>query len=459
MNRKLLLTVFLAVIIACLFFLRPDQRVVYSEEAGWKEYQMTYSTDEQFLGSIKTFDPKFYSIENYIWLANLKDKNGFQCITGNDFIKVDTDGDGQIDKTLQSKENLIDYKLDYGTVQQSYRAKIWQVKTMPGQKIFWYYRRAGFMKGTVEGEPVILIDDNSNGRYNDFGQDALLIGRGKEAGLLSFLVFIKGKYYEFRAEQSGTSFWLREYQGALGKIDVKSKLNFKKVKPPNFIILANKDTYLPISTKEKTAVAPVGEYKLYLAVLTDRIRVRHGNLPLIKIEADQVTVLGWGEPFKLVCEPRLVKGGEVMGFIEPKSNPPTAPEFPNQKLDCPFIKMNLPKVYGQNGEEYFGDPEMKDQAGYCFPDIAVTYFNVEISAKETVGKIKKGKLINKIGKHFVDNWQQLNPSGIVEKRIPWWTIYQCPMNDYRGPVTVKVWIKSGLFGDLIFEQDLMVKEE
>ncbi|MEK7449924.1 MAG: hypothetical protein AAB019_10650, partial [Planctomycetota bacterium] len=341
----------------------------------------------------------------------------------------------------------------------------------------WYYRRAGFMKGTVEGEPVVLIDDNSNGHYNDFGQDALLIGRGKEAGLLSFLVFIKGKYYEFRSEQSGTSIWLREYQGALGKIDVKSKLNFKKVKPPNFIILTNKDTYLLISTKEKTAVAPVGEYQLYLAVLTDRIRVRHGNLPLIKIEADKVTVLDWGEPFKLACEPLLVKGGEVIDLIKPwdtweanqaaqgfdlgevsqnkldalnilvkSEENPTPPEFSRQKLDCPFIKVDLPKIYGPNGEEYFGNSEMKTPAEYCFPDIAITYFNVEISAKETVGKIKKGQLINKIGKYFVDNWR------------PPWTIYQCPMNDYRGPVTVKIWIKSGLFGDLIFEQEMVVKD-
>ena len=429
--------------------------------AEWREYKLTYSTDWNFLKKTKTTDPRYYTVrDNYIWLFNEQDKSGFQCVQGDDFIKVDVDGDGQTDKNLRRRDNFVDYKLSYGMNKNPYRLRIWRREFGPKRTVFWLYQRACFMKGRVAGQNFILIDDNNNGRYNDFGADAVLIGKNKEAGLLSSLIEIKGKYYELKINDVfGNTVQVREYQGPSGKIDVKSKLKLKKLKP-SFVTLADKknDIYLTVSTRKKTSKVPVGNYELYLAVLTDRIRVRHGTLPIIKVEADQVTTLEWGGPFKLDCEPKVTRGGTIMDFVPPTDSPPTAPEFPRQELNCPFIKIELPDVVGQYGEEYFGDPQFKDPAGFCFPDAGVTYFSVEITAEESRRGKKKKKYFNRIGRYFVDNWRQLDPSGVVEKSIPWWQIYECPLYDYRGPVHIKVWIQSPVFGKIEFEQDLMVKD-
>ncbi|MBI4713532.1 MAG: hypothetical protein HY762_09590 [Planctomycetes bacterium] len=439
----------------------------YSEDKDWTEYKMEYSNDWKVLKDIITISPKIGDISsNYISLPNPNDKKGFRCSTDGKVARVDTDGSGSLRKEIKDKESFADYTIEYGDTRAAYRMRIWQKssKSINNEAVYeWAYQRGCFMKGQAGGEQIILIDDNNNGVYDDFGEDAIVIGSGnKQAELLSAVIFIKGKFYEFKTEEDGKTIQLKEYKGQTAPVDVKSGLKFEKQKLER-IILNNEDAYFNIPLLVKSYPIPLGEYKLFSASFGKRIKATAGDA-VFKVETkekDKPNILQWGAPFKLVAQPKCVKGGALVRITPPATF--KAPERETKSLDCPFIKIDdLPKVYGSGGEEYYADPSFQDEMGYAFPDAAVGVFYVDIVPKDSDADPKKKakpKVLNKIGYPLVDNWTQVDLSGLIQKTAPFWEPYQCPLYGFRGTVMVKVTVKSQIFGELVAEEEVEVTDK
>jgi len=59
------------------------------------------------------------------------------------------------------------------------------------------FRRSCHMEGSLEGRDLILVDDNSNGAYNDLGGDVLYV-KGGEPSFFGKMMHLAGEIYEVR---------------------------------------------------------------------------------------------------------------------------------------------------------------------------------------------------------------------------------------------------------------------
>ena len=424
----------------------------------WIEYPLTYSADWNTIKDVVTVGPKIVDIsDNFIPLPNPKDEfnKGFACKASGKLVSLDVDGDGIMERDVKDKDNFIPYKLDYGDGQPlPYQMRIWQRgsrKNDNGEIVtIWSFQRACFMRGKTTVGTFTLIDDNNNGCYNDYGIDAIIIGSSKQAELLSSIIMVKGKLYELKVERNGAKIAIKEYNEQTGKIEVLKGLNFPGQKPEQVIITAENNIYFNVPIQKSLVMVPVGEYWIFAASLGKRTKVKNSRETAVKVaeSKDRPTVLKWGGPFKLIVEPQAVLSGSLVKFIPPADDTP--PRLEEKPLDCPFIRMNLPKIVGVMGEEYTAKPDADGNEAQL-PDPAIKEFKVEIMPKKG-----GAKPLNKIGNSLVDNWVQIDPSGLMQKVPPYWEIYQCPMYDFRGIVVVKVYTKSSVFGDLTFEKEVEV---
>jgi hypothetical protein len=401
--------------------------------------------------------------DGYIAIPNPHNSKGFRGVAEGTVLKIDSDGDGKLDKDIKKQEEFVTFDIAYGEkLKAKYQMRFWQngVNYMGEQKIpRWCYQRGCCMKGQAEGETIFLIDDNNNGLYNDYGEDAIAIGQNpKGAGKLSRFINIKDGIYEITVESTGAKAQLKKSAEPTGKINIEKGLSFPKNTPVS-VTLKSGDKYINIFPGRKENFLPTGEYEFEQAIFDQRLRVRTGSFPKITIEAGKETVLKWGGPFKLDLKPSLEASGQLTTFIPPAQYKP--PQLITKVVECPFIKMALPTaVIGAQGEEYFGSPEFKDSKGFCLPDSNIGSFDVAIIAKEPAAgcKTEKGKILNKIGNTFVDTWRKVDMSGLVDKKPSYWDgYYQCPLYDYKGKVSIKVSAKSPLFGDLVFEEEMNIE--
>ncbi|MBI5779396.1 MAG: hypothetical protein HZA49_08060 [Planctomycetes bacterium] len=432
------------------------------------EASLVYSDDWAVLSKISTPLPAITQINNnYVTIPNPENQKGFRCVGEPDKARLDTDGDEEFDTDIKSKEQFVAYKIKYpNELKMNYKVRFFTSGKTPSGGPLWSYQRACFMTAKTPLETFILIDDNTNGSYGDYGKDAIAIGSSKQAGPLSAVISVKGKFYKLEvqtlAELTGTQMKDPKFTGMTlrltpceeetGKLDLVKNLKPPKGSPQAIIIRRGEDAFFQLNSKGET-VLPIGEYYLVSAIFTPRVRARTSEKPIAVIEKDKSVAPKWGAPFKLDINAFCEKGGTEIIVIPPGNLTP--PQDVSKNLECPFIKCDFPRILGSLGEEYYAPDEFKDEGGYAFPDESVTSFSVDIRPK---GAQANDKPLNKRGNPFTDRWIQTDMSGLVQKSIPYWNTYRCPIERYRGKVIFKVSAKSAVFGELSFEKEIEVTE-
>ena len=432
------------------------------------EANLVYSEDWNVLAKITTPLPTITQINNnYVTLPNSENKSGFRCIGEPGKARLDVDGDDEYDTEVKSKEQFINYKIKYpNELQLKYKLRVFVNGKTPSGGPMWSYQRGCFMTAKTPVETFTLIDDDTNGYYGDYGKDAIAVGSAKEASPLSSIIAVKGKLYKLEVQTlteisatqmkdpkfTGMILRLTPHEEETGKLDLVKNLKPPKGSAQAIIVRRGQDAFFQLSGKGET-VLPVGEYYLVSAIFTPRVRARTSEKPMATVEAGQTVAPKWGAPFKLEMSAFCEKGGTEIIVIPAATL--KAPEDVSKNLDCPFIKTEFPKIIGSLGEEYYAPDEFKDEGGYALPDEGITSFNVDIRPK---GGPANDKPLNKRGNPFTDRWIQTDMSGLVQKSIPYWATYRCPIEKYRGAVIFKVSAKSPVFGELTFEKEIEVAE-
>ncbi len=146
---------------------------------------------------------------------------------------------------------------------------------------------------------VTVIDDNCNGKYNDVGEDAVIVGRGRLAAPLGSTVLLGGRPYGFQVSDDGR------------------KMTFSAVKSPKLgaAIVSNREGhrlligavlkgpgggYYVIGDRTPT-VLPVGSYSFAFASLGNPIAgqfaiLEGGSLNLAVKEDRKLAILKFGRP-------------------------------------------------------------------------------------------------------------------------------------------------------------------
>ncbi|MHC4814070.1 MAG: hypothetical protein ACYTGW_15275 [Planctomycetota bacterium] len=192
------------------------------------------------------------------------------------------------------------------------------------------YASSGVMFGTVGGVPVQLIDLNNNGIYNEYGKDALIVGKGKSAGFLSKVISFKGNLYDFEVSEDGSEVSTTPFDGESGTLNATSGYK-SKGKLANAVVSDSTGTISFNLAGSKDLTVPVGEYTITAGLVqkgNNTARIRQGKMSPMKVEAEKVTKLKWG--IKVTAEfTHAVDGKDVK--IEP----------------------NAVHYYGAGGEEYY----------------------------------------------------------------------------------------------------------
>jgi hypothetical protein len=478
------------IIIACIFqfawFLNQSTILAEDKKDDFQpiESKLLYSDDWAFLSDMTTPFSNIVQIKetavNYIPLPNSQNPLGYHCGVEQDKVRLDMDGDFLFDTDVKNRDNFIVYKIKYPNgVQLDYRMHIFSKNPLQSTQVLtrtystWYYQRACYMFAKTSLENFIIIDDNNNGYFSDFGKDSILIGTSdKKAVPLSSIIMVKGKYYNLQIESvpeipqdaknlsnyTGMTLRLTPYNGATGKINLINNFKAPKDTPQNIVIRRDNDAFFQVSGRENLVV-PIGNYFLVSGVLNKRVHIRGSDTTLGALEKDKTIYPKWGAPFKLNLSPYCEKGGEIpiITQVADIMSATSLATYTPKYMDCPFIKMQLPTVIGSLGEEYYATDDFKDERGYAFPDGGVVSFKVEIRPKDPSATPKP--INNMVGNSYVERWRPVDLSSRAKQVAAFWEYYRCPIEKYRGKVTVKVSTPSQMFGELLFEQELDVKAQ
>ncbi|MFH0889047.1 MAG: hypothetical protein V1871_07570 [Planctomycetota bacterium] len=480
--NKIILIIVIACIFQCIWFSNQSNILAEDKKDDFQpiEGNLIYSSDWSFLSDVATPLPSIPQIKekevNYVTLPNPQNPQGYHCNAEQDKVRLDMDGDFLFDSEVKNRENFVVYKIKYPNgLQLDYRMRIFckapiqssqtSSKTYPT----WYYQRACYMVVKTSLETFTIIDDNNNGYFNDYGKDAIIIGTAhKNAVPLSSIIMVKGKYYNLQMESvseipadakkipnyTGMVLQLTPYKGDTGKIDFMRNFKAPKDFPQTAVIRRDNDAFFQL-TGNASVVVPVGNYYLVSSVLNKRVHIRGSDTTIGAVEKDKTLSPKWGGPFKLNLNPSCEKGGDIPVIIPvPDILSNTAfSTYTKKHMDCPFIKMKFPTVTGLLAEEYYAADEFKDENGLAFPDGGVVSFKVEIRPKGSSDK----PINNTVGNPYVERWKPVDLSSQFKRTTSFWEYYRCPIEKYRGKVTVKVLTFSQMFGDLLFEQEVEVK--
>lgn len=207
-------------------------------------------------------------------------------------IVVDTNGDGKPDEVIKGVAGTTIVQVRHGEGERvPYGVRFFNDGTG-----IWTYDRWGYMSGKVQGTTLVLIDENSNGEYDDLGKDRMVVGEGTQAHPLSELVSLAGKLYHLEVAPTGTSVRTRPYTGETGSLDLTTKFR-SKGKLVSAVVKSGRNCF-ELGGRGAVSV-PVGEYRLHSGVVAAAPQLAHltqGEMKSFTVEAGKTTAVEWGTP-------------------------------------------------------------------------------------------------------------------------------------------------------------------
>jgi hypothetical protein len=282
-----------------------------------------------------------------------KGGDGFATAIDGMKLAVDTNGDGKTDDVVKGVAGQLvlrgvdaqGEKFEYGV-------------RFKKEGSTWKYATSGAMQGRIGGELVTVIDQNNNGVWNEYGVDAMIVGKSDAASYLSKVVSLKNGLFNFEVSGDGRTMKAEPFAGETGTLDLRS--GFKTYGKLVAAVVSSTDGYsFDLANAPKGMVVPVGSYTVsggYCVKGSETARIAAGKMAPIQVTANAKADLAWGAPLQV----------EFAYTID------------NGTLKVPPPPANV-KYYGAAGEEYL---DWKPDA--TSPEIIVT------DAK-TGGEVTKGR--------------------------------------------------------------------
>jgi len=212
-------------------------------------------------------------------------------------LAVDTNGDGKLDQRVKGIAGNVVLK---GTTPSgaalTYGARI----LMHNGK--WHYLPGSAMSGKVLGQDVKLVDLNGNGRYDEYGVDAMIFGRGPAASYLSKVVSSGGKLHQITVSAEGSSITATPWEGETGTLNLASGFKVDG-NLSSAVVLNEKDgCSFELSGYKNGLVVPAGDYKFMYGFVrngAEQSKIRTGNSKPISVPAGKTTQWTWGTPLEI----------------------------------------------------------------------------------------------------------------------------------------------------------------
>ena len=221
---------------------------------------------------------------------------GFAAELRGSSLAVDTDGDGQSDIELLSA----DADASQGkVVTVTFRTEDVTRSVRLIHDGAWKFAPASSVSGKIGDTKIQLIDQNNNGRYDDFGADAMIVGRGKVASYLSNVINVGGELYSLDIDANGSSLSYEPFAGEAGTLDFVSGYETDAKLSAVVVKHASGSYSFNLAKSKKGMKVPTGHYTLESGKVVlgkGDVVIESGRSMPIQVEADQTAVYKWGGP-------------------------------------------------------------------------------------------------------------------------------------------------------------------
>ncbi|MAE27791.1 MAG: hypothetical protein QF724_09615 [Planctomycetota bacterium] len=165
----------------------------------------------------------------------------------------------------------------------------------------WRWSAGGAMRGKLGGHTILIIDQNNNGLYNDYGQDAMIVGKGEAASFLSRVINLKGELYDFEISPNGTQVTATPYEGETGMLNMTEEYTVNG----NLVaaVVRSGDYSFNVADYREGLAVPAATYSLESGYATrgktETVRIRNGKMGPIEVKAGAEKSVGWGSPVRI----------------------------------------------------------------------------------------------------------------------------------------------------------------
>ena len=240
---------------------------------------------------------------------------------GND-LRFDTDGDGKLDRSIKP---LVDSKTGVATTRVVLSGTNGQgdpfryAVRLRDDARGWEWAPGGAMVGTIATEagpiPVRIIDQDGNGRFDDFGSDAMIVGASDNAMFLSRSILVDGKLRQTEVSADGATLKLVDYSGPTAAIDLSTSFDSKAVLLSAVVLSEDRQHSYDVASSIGPIEIPVGSYIVHSGLLglgQHRVEVRSGRMEPVTLVAEQTKTIDWGGPMR--SEFRFMRQGNQLRF-------------------------------------------------------------------------------------------------------------------------------------------------
>lgn len=231
--------------------------------------------------------------------------SGFSVAAAGHGLAIDTDGDGEVDRTVEGREHP-ETKLRQARVtltgERDGAAFTYPVR-LELREGGWAWASSSVMQGMVGKTAVKLIDLDGNGSFTDVGRDAVALGGSEVAQFLGETLVLDGalKSIAFERTKDGLSVLSSAYEGEVGTLDLRSEFGGKGVMLGAVVQSVDRKHSFELASAKAGAKVPVGRYRLVSAQLglgEARANADTGMMRSMKVKAGKTTALRWGAPVK-----------------------------------------------------------------------------------------------------------------------------------------------------------------
>lgn len=207
-------------------------------------------------------------------------------------LRVDTNADGRLDKDVKGQAGFL--TLSATTADgEPFRYSI-RFKNVAAGK--WEWATGSSMSGKVDGTLVHVFDQDGNGRYDDYGVDAIAIGSSTSASLLSRVVAVDGELFSFDIAPDGTSARTAPYDGPTGVLSVEQ--DYESRGKLTAAVFRSGDLSFQVAGHKKGMTVPAGRYD-FVSGRVERgaasASIRRGRMRSVEVEDGGTSTVEWGE--------------------------------------------------------------------------------------------------------------------------------------------------------------------
>ncbi len=235
--------------------------------------------------------------------------DGFKAEIDGMALAVDCNADGKVDEKAKGVGGLLTLKgKDANGTKFKYTVRL-------QNKGGWKWSSSGAHVGKVNGVQVKLIDQNNNGRFNDFGEDAMVVGKTDVASFLSRVISVKGELFEIEVPENGSKISYKPYSGKAGLLNLRAKYKAKAKLTAAIVVSENGDYSFNMASAKKGFLVPEGLYSIAAGKITmgkESALIKGGTAKPIRVTADEPSVFAWGAPIRAEFE--YTRNGEEITF-------------------------------------------------------------------------------------------------------------------------------------------------